>query len=493
MARKPRPPRTAGDGPKRDDRDPIEKVSDTQPAEAGPGTVTPDEATREPQPQETQSEEGKPAEPAPPDAGIDEKPAQEGGPLVLEAGARATDAPAPDPSETAHAAQGPDAPEPGAGAAEPARPDGPEGAGNAYTAEPPDAGTSAAVPPVSPPPRRRAGLAPVLLGGALAAVLGFLAAQYSDPQGWPFAEPAPLDAAVAAQADRLGALETELSGLRDAIADLAAPAPDTALTDEMETIRQALGDGLAALSGRADTLDSAMTALTGRVAALSDRVDTIEREPIDGMADAEAAVESYRREVAELRALIESVIADNEALRAEAQAQIEAAEAAARAARARGALIRLEAALDAGGDFEAPLQELSAAGLAVPAALADHARQGVPTRASLQAGFAPAARAALAVAHRDLDGLGLGERVAAFFWVQFGIRSLTPRDGDDADAILSRAEAALAADDIGRALDEIAGLSGPVRAALDAWSAAAAVRHEAMTAFAALAAEIDTF
>ena len=43
---------------------------------------------------------------------------------------------------------------------------------------------------------------------------------------------------------------------------------------------------------------------------------------------------------------------------------------------------------------------------------------------------------------------GLGVRMASFLVSQTGARSLEPREGDDADAILSRAEAALRQGDV---------------------------------------------
>ena len=133
----------------------------------------------------------------------------------------------------------------------------------------------------------------------------------------------------------------------------------------------------------------------------------------------------------------------------------------------------VEAALDSGSAYADAVADLEAAGIAVPAGLAAAAASGVPTRAQLAAGFGPAARAALAVAHRDVEGLGMADRVAAFFKAQLGIRSLAPREGDDPDAILSRAEAALGANDLAAALAELAALPPGPAAEMAAWAAAA--------------------
>ena len=408
----------------------------------------------------------------------------------------------------------------------------------------PEQAASAAVPPAAakPEPARRGGMLGVLLGGAVAAGAGFLAAQYADPQGWPFVQPGQtaIDRALGTQADQLRALETAVTDLRTEVSALALEQADaTGLADDvaaMDARVATLSDALAALGERAAAAETAGAETAGRLADIDARLTAVERAPIEGSDTAAAALESYRRELAELReqidaalaataaiapldsrvealaaalaefpavddlrnevagiaARLDEVIATNEALRAEAAAQVAAAAAAERAARARSALIRIEAALDSGSAYADAVADLEAAGIAVPAGLAAAAASGVPTRAQLAAGFGPAARAALAVAHRDVEGLGMADRVAAFFKAQLGIRSLAPREGDDPDAILSRAEAALGANDLAAALAELAALPPGPAAEMAAWAAAAETRKAALAAVAAVAAELDT-
>ena len=123
-------------------------------------------------------------------------------------------------------------------------------------------------------------------------------------------------------------------------------------------------------------------------------------------------------------------------------AREDAAEMTAQQAMTRAALSRIGAALDAGTGFAPALSDLRAAGVDVPADLASVADDGVATLNSLQARFPDLAREALAAA-RAAGADGPQGDVMAFLRAQLGLRSLEPRAGDDPDAILSRAGAAL--------------------------------------------------
>jgi len=76
--------------------------------------------------------------------------------------------------------------------------------------------------------------------------------------------------------------------------------------------------------------------------------------------------------------------------------------------------------------------------------------------------------------------------------VQTGVRSLEPREGNDPDAVLSRAEAAVRAGDLGAALDEITALPDPGQAALADWAATAQTRADALGAMADVADMLTT-
>ncbi len=126
----------------------------------------------------------------------------------------------------------------------------------------------------------------------------------------------------------------------------------------------------------------------------------------------------------------------------------------------------------------------------MPPALAEQG-QGVPTLEALRAAFAPAARAALAASLKQTAGGSLWDRSLAFLRTQSGARSLTPREGADPDAVLSRAEAALAAGDPGASIAAIAALPTDGQARMAEWVALAKRRIAATAAAAALAAELE--
>lgn len=349
-----------------------------------------------------------------------------------------------------------------------------------------------AVPPPSAPPqpaRRGAGGAILLLlGGAVAVAAGFAAARYL-PQGWPVAVTAAPDPALLS---RITAQETALAQLAARLDAVPEPA---AGVDPAELA--ALRDAQAALADRLAAVEAKVAELAARPVATGDGGG----DPA-AIAALAAEIESLRAEVAAAGrpdpALAEQVAALTEAAAAEraaAEARVEALrlemEAATAATRARAALLRIQAAIDAGGPLAPALADLSAAGVEVPPALAARAA-GVPTLAMLQASFPDAARAALAASVRvdpEADAMG---RIAAFLRAQTGARSLTPREGDDPDAILSRAEAALRSGDLEATFAELDALPPEGAAAMAAWRDQAAARQAAIRAVAELAASLGT-
>jgi hypothetical protein len=208
--------------------------------------------------------------------------------------------------------------------------------------------------------------------------------------------------------------------------------------------------------------------------------------------------------LAELRAALEAQRAEFDGLFAEARQKIDAAaeeaarlrteaEAAARTTVARAAFSRLSAALESGGPFSGALSELTeVVGVPVPPELIAVADTGVPTLGDLVRTFPDAARAALAAAIRagvDAEA-GAMERLGAFLRAQTGARSITPREGGDPDAVLSRAEAALGEGRLDDALALIDMLPEPARLEMAGWRAAAERRRAALAAAAALSATL---
>ncbi len=262
-----------------------------------------------------------------------------------------------------------------------------------------------------------------------------------------------LEARIAGQAEESKALKAELQRLA------AREAPDATLAGRIDGLEQAI-----ASAAPADTAE-----MTARLAELEGRLAAIEAMPTDGSGASPAALAALQAEVAAMKGTgaalgqdLTKLAADAEARLAEAEAQAAAmkaeAEEIARKATAAAALGRLQAALESGGPFAAALTDLGT--VEVPAVLRDGAETGLPTLASLTASFPDAARAALDAALRANMGESWSERVGTFLRNQTGARSLTPREGTDPDAVLSRAEAALVAGDLAGGGGRGAGAAG---------------------------------
>lgn len=301
---------------------------------------------------------------------------------------------------------------------------------------------------------RRGGFLPALLGGVIAAILGFVVARSEVldpvlPQSWRSSDNSEALAAVQASLAEQG---NQLKTLGDTVAAIDVPdlGPLTARIDE-------LGSGIEPINAQ----------LAETQAALSDiraRLDEVEKRPIsEGVS--QSAIEAYERELDRLRNAVTEQRSEVEALINEARELDAQAEESARAATAQAVLARLQSALDDGAAYPDLIDELGAAGVEVPADLQVNAG-GVPTLLSLQTSFPDAARAALADTREATgDGAGLG----AFLQRQLGARSVEPREGDDADAILSRAEADVSAGQLQKALDELSALPDTAKAALAEW------------------------
>ncbi|MEI4471935.1 hypothetical protein [Frigidibacter sp. MR17.24] len=338
--------------------------------------------------------------------------------------------------------------------ADPAKPDPAKAGATAATGSPTAGGTSTPVPPTTraaaTPPSEAGGSSfwPAILGGVIAAGIGAAVVLWVFPEGL---RPGPrgpgpqLEQTLADQRARIATLESEVSALRS-----AQPMPDgtAALSDEIVSRLDALEAGQ---GGGGAGLDD----LRAQIAALSDR--------LDNASDLSGAEDRIR----------------------EAQAQ---AEELARQAQARAALSHLQAALESGAALDGPRADLTAAGVTVPAAL-----QGtLPSTDELADAFPEAARDGLSasLAATRADG-SLGDRALAYLQSATGARSLTPHEGSDPDAVLSRAEAAVQAGDLSGAVAEIGALPPAGQEAMAPWTERARARIAADEAVAGIASGLN--
>lgn len=270
------------------------------------------------------------------------------------------------------------------------------------------------------------------------------------PAETPAAAPAEIPAELTA---RIGALETALADLANRPAP-AAPAEPTpgAIAPIAQPAPQPVG-----------VSPEQLEALAARVNEQQARIDELAARPVVDPATAE-----------QVQVLVK-----------QAEGLHQSTEAANRRAQAATAAIALKAAIEEGTARDQALAALAAAGVEVAPVLAGD----IPRIDELRASFPAAAREGLRAA---LDSQAADEgtmsKIGNFLRVQTGARSVEPREGDDADAILSRADAAVEAGEIKTALTEIAALPEPGQQAMADWTARAALWVQANDALAALAA-----
>ena len=319
-------------------------------------------------------------------------------------------------------------------------------------------------------PVRKTGFWPVALGGVVAAGLGAAATIYALPHLPAAWQPAPVAANGDAQdADPQAMIDAAAAAGRDAAREeLAQAQPDAALPDDLLPRIEALEEQVAALSQapaettapEADTpaadddtpIAAAPAIDPDQLADLRQRLDE-QQARLDEL----SARPAFDPEAAQaLQEQIETAAADAQssldATRAEAEALQEAAAESTRRAEAVAAIAALQTALDAGVTPEQARTALEGAGLDTPDAL----QTPVPSLTELQTDFPEAARAALRASLRDSSASGQGNLLTNFLRAQTGARSVAPRDGDDADAILSRADADVQAGRIDAALTQTA-------------------------------------
>ena len=319
-------------------------------------------------------------------------------------------------------------------------------------------------------------------GGVIAAALGFAVADYSGARvlfGGTSAQPSAFETqtseSLTDQAFRISELSDRMQTTEGRVTSSLA-ASDAQL--------KAMREDLEARTQQIEELDATLSSILGRL-------DTLETRPLTEAVGPEI-VAAYQRELDALRAAIAAQRAEVEAFAATAIEAERAADAKAHLARGRTALARISAAMETGSAFADDLALVTkATGTPVPAALDALSETGARTQIELVESFPAVARAALAAARKEEPRAeGAGGRVSNFLRTQLGVRSVAPRDGTDADAILSRAEAALKGGDLDGALAEIAALPEAAKAALSGWLESATDRHAALAALHSLSTEL---
>jgi hypothetical protein len=337
-------------------------------------------------------------------------------------------------------------------------------------------------------PRRggNGGFAGLVLGGMLAAAAGAGAMLYFGPERIgtqsPSAQEIALLGQVKSQGDSLNQLKVSVEQLSATAAKATeVPVPDLSALDTLSSRLDATDAAQADILARLDAAEARLAALEARPAADSGAPGATDAN----LAEVQKLLDTQRAEAEAAQARLSAAAADAEerikAAEAEAARLKADSEAAAKLARGRAAVSHLQASLESGASIQPALDDLASLGIDVPPALSDQAG-GVPSLDALKSAFPPAAREALALSLRETAGTGTFDRLLAFLRVESGARSLSPRAGEDPDAVLSRAEAALKAGDVPGSIAEIAALPPAGQARMAEWVALAQRRVSAVEA-----------
>ena len=289
---------------------------------------------------------------------------------------------------------------------------------------------------------------------------------------------------LAAQAQQLATLDEAVTALRSAPQQTVDLAPLQSAADEQAGRLTALEEAVATLR---DTPAVDLAPLQQQLDAQSARIAELAQRP----AVDPAAVERLNALAAEADALSQRIAtAADEAQARLAEAETRAttlaqsAEDAARRAQAASAALAIGEALQSGAPPTAALAQLEEAGVTPPPALTAR----VPTLDELVAAFPPAARAGVRASLQAESAQGEGSILGNFLRAQTGARSVEPRQGSDADAVLSRSGAAVERGHIQAALDELAALPEAARPAMADWTAQAQAYVQAQAALGTLVA-----
>jgi uroporphyrinogen-III synthase len=312
---------------------------------------------------------------------------------------------------------------------------------------------------------------------------------------------------LGARLDDLDKRVRAMANTTAAAVDRPAAAPDPAIAE---------------LRGRLDTLEksTAASAALAPAPASPAPAPAAAPAPVATAADTDKDMAALRLEIATLRATLQTLdqnvgVQKEEVARQREQAQTLAAAvekataasgergtadqkamAAARASAVIGIAARLSAAFDSGLPFSAdlallaPLARDDAKLTELSAALQPFAKTGVASRAALTAEFPAMAKAALADDHADDS---FGERLLGKVRGVVSLRRVgADVAGDTTEAKLARAEAALNAGDVAKAVELVKSLPPETDKARAAWLARAEAHLAAQRAVDQLAAYAAT-
>ena len=331
------------------------------------------------------------------------------------------------------------------------------------------------------------GLFGFMFAGLLVALASFGGAQYSSGN-WPFERIATdFEARLATQSDEISALNALIASYDDttALQDLQA---------QIDGMRTIVTD-LAALQVEIEQLFGIQNETIDRVAALEEKLTS--QSGINPAANAEitryaTALKLVQTQISEQN----NAIAEQRAGIAELSAAVELTQQETKSATHQsltdGTISQVIGALESGAPFAFAIAGLQDFDNLLTPALVAAAPYGVPTADALARAFPEQSRTALIAARTTSTSQASGSnRVGDFLRSQLGMRSITPRAGNDPDAVLSRAEAAIQAGQVSNALSALTALPDSARTSMAGWIEQAELRQAAQLAVAALSQHLQ--
>ena len=284
-------------------------------------------------------------------------------------------------------------------------------------------------------------------------------------------------------------LNAETNGVQDAQLQSIITKLET-YNVQFESLNESLAS-MANLYKNFDTLNVRVEHIEMLTADMSQLVAELEKRPVATTLSGEV-IDAYNSEVAKLLETMAAQREEVETLLDEANTEKAKASEVARYTQANLTLNAILKAFNAGKSFTTDLHEFSKlTGVQIPADLQKIAVEGVPRVETLTDNFPEAARAAIA-AERSGDSYdGTTQSFLEFLKSQVQARSVTPKEGKDADAVLSRAEAALRDGQLSKAVEELQALQSPAKEAMADWQAKAQQRLNLVEALNILSAVME--
>lgn len=331
----------------------------------------------------------------------------------------------------------------------------------------------------------RTNLVVLMTGGILAVAIGFGAAIGLYKYGVLFSPASPNEAQIdiktniSKQNEQFSELEKKVSSVQSKLELLILRTG----TDNTSGKIEFLGKEINQFTAELETINL-------QLSKLSKRTDDLEKRPVL-QAVPEDIIEKHSKELEALQETLTQQREQMQAVMQEAEAKETIAKQAAREARIFSTVSRLSTAIKNGDNFAAVLIDFEAAiNFKAPDILHKYAETGFVSKEQLIKDFPIAARLALNSARSEAKD-AQGKTFADYLKTQLKARSVMPREGMSADAILSRAEAAVKDDRMTDALSELDALDLIARDQMGDWISKARERHAAVAYIDTIMAQIE--